>query len=354
MQLAQSHRHCQIVTSSVQIDLCLLPSPRKHIPDGGIGQTSSFMSLAGHIYLHVLYQPWCKLVDLWNDGGPLQRHHTAIGRQEMTLAANHLLPITEPRDPAAPTLEIQLLTGSRYWFQTAFLLRSLAPFVRLLPIIHDDGTLAGSPERDELQRIIPSIEFADRRETEIRLDDCLPRSRFPALRSRHDDLVLMRKILDVHAGRTGWRLFLDSDMLCLKRPNELLQRNEERIQPFHMTDVANAYGYPLEQLDQLAGRPVPRFVNTGMLGMHSEVIDWPDLERVCAKLNARPHYFQEQALIAHVLSRQTPAALPVADYRVLPNRRETENPQAVLHHFVAHSKRWYYQTTWRRFATRSS
>jgi len=308
------------------------------------------MSLAGRIFLHSFHQPWGRLRDLWLDGGPRQRRLTEAGRLAMLAAASQLPAIQPPTDPAAPEIELQLLTGQRYWFQTAFLLTSLAPHARIRATLHDDGTLAGTPALQSLLRIAPGSRLEPIVETEARLDATLPRSRFPALRSRRDDLVLMRKLLDVHVGRTGWRLFLDSDMLFLARPSLLLELDRSRARPLHMTDVDNAYGYPVAELDRLAGHPVPRRVNTGLLGLRSETIDWDDLERVCAELNRRPHYFQEQALFAHILSRQDPLALPAADYRVLPDRTETLHPRAVLHHFVAHSKRGYYQLTWHRFA----
>ena len=53
----------------------------------------------------------------------------------------------------------------------------------------------------------------------------------------------MRKLTDVHAGRTGWRLFLDSDMLFFARPDFLLAWLADPRQPCHMIDVVSAYGY---------------------------------------------------------------------------------------------------------------
>lgn len=308
------------------------------------------MSVAGRLFLHGLYQPWCRLRDLWLDGGPSQRRLTETGRLEMEAAARCLPMLKDPVDSSSATLEIHLLTGRRYWFQTAFLLHSLAPHVRLQPILHDDGTLAGSPELGLLLQQCPAARLEAPSDTEARLDLHLPRKRFPALRSRRDSLVLMRKILDVHAGRLGRSLFLDSDMLCVSRPDLLIELYLKGVSPFHMADVTDAYGYPPAFLDALAKHPVPRRVNTGILALQSDSIDWQQLERICAVLNERPHYFQEQALFASVLATQDPIRLPSADYLVLPGRSDTHRPKAAILHFVAHSKRWYYQHAWRQFA----
>jgi len=134
------------------------------------------------------------------------------------------------------------------------------------------------------------------------------------------------------------------------RPDLLIELYEKQATPFHMDDVTNAYGYTLNHLDSIAGRPVPRRVNTGILSLCSESIDWERLEHVCAVLNNKPHYFQEQALIANVLIEQNPMRLPSADYLVLPQRDDAYHPKAAILHFVAHSKRWYYQHAWRKFS----
>jgi hypothetical protein len=39
---------------------------------------------------------------------------------------------------------------------------------------------------------------------------------------------------------------------------------------------------------------------------------------------------------------------PAADYVTMPAKPESLEPTAVMHHYVAHSKRWYFQANWRR------
>jgi hypothetical protein len=60
-------------------------------------------------------------------------------------------------------------------------------------------------------------------------------------------------------------------------------------------------------------------------------------------------YYLEQALIAMLMAGRPCAIAPVADYVTKPGRKEGSTPGAVMHHYVAESKRWYFQQNWRRF-----
>ena len=282
-------------------------------------------------------------------GGPLEQWRTARGRDAMERAARDELPPLPPPPAAAPAPSVHVLTGRTLWYQTAFMLHSLARFQPVRVVVHDDGTLAGPP-RAALQRIIPWATFVAADEAGARLDRVLPPARYPSLRARRSELVLFRKIIDVHAGLAGWRLFLDSDMLFFREPTRLIEWLRAPDRAMHMVDVERAYGYDLELLNQLAGRTVPDLVNTGMLGLRSDAIDWDYLEKACADMIARAgtHYYQEQALVALHLARQPHAAFPREDYLVRPEPPETEACRAVMHHYVAGSKRWYFRANWRR------
>lgn len=296
------------------------------------------------------HRPAALLGDLIKDGGPRQRRLTEAGRLAMIAAAGRLPPLPAPPDNAP---RIHLLTGARYWHQTAFFLTSLAPHLPVRPVIHDDGTLAG-PAGDALRRLAPFAEILLDAEARARLDRLLPASRFPLLRARRETWVLFRKLLDVHVGEVGWNLFLDSDQLCLRRPELLIDWLRSPEVPLHMTDVGNAYGCPLPIMDEIAGRPVPRKVNTGILGLRSDEIDWEKLEWFCGALDARvhPHYYHEQAVTALMLAASPRRiATPLQDYVVLPGAAEGRGPRAVWHHYVAHSKRWYCQLRWRDFVS---
>ncbi len=307
------------------------------------------MSLLGKLFLHGVYQPWSKTRDLWRDGGRPERKKTAAGMNAMAAAAARL-PALPAAAPDAP--EIHLLTGKKFWFQSAFLLTSLHPHQAVRVLFHSDGTL-DQETWTALRRIVPTARLEESGDTEARLERILPTARFPRLRARRAHSVLYRKLLDVHVEQTGWTLFLDSDQLALRRPEQLLRWLHAPAGPLHMTDLADAYGCPRSYLDRIAGRPVPAQVNTGILGVESHRIDWEFLEHACGRLDEYqpPHYYHEQALTALLLARaENVAATAPHDYVVGPGKREGKHPTACWHHYVAQSKRWYYQRRWQAFS----
>jgi hypothetical protein len=260
-----------------------------------------------------------------------------------------------PPWPAAPegAPEVTFLTGRRYWYQTAFcawsLQRAVGPQWRFR--FCDDGSF-DQELATEARRLFPGSAIDLRADVEARLDAHLPEARFPALRRQRLTYVHLRKLTDVHAGRAGWRIVLDSDMLCFRAPTLLLDWLAAPGRPIHMTDVADAYGYPPGVLARLAGGPMPARVNVGICGLRSDALDWDGLEAWCRELlgSHGSSYYLEQALTALIVAGQPALALPVADYRVMPDAAECSRPTAAVHHYVDLSKRGYFRQAWRRIA----
>jgi hypothetical protein len=219
----------------------------------------------------------------------------------------------------------------------------------LRPVVLDDGTLDKSMQ-DALRRVFPHIRFDLRPAIEERLDRCLPASRFPTLRRHRLVYPHLRKLTDVHAGLTGWRLVLDSDMLFFRKPAFLLDWLADPQRPVHMIDVAPSYGYSPALLGELAGAPLAERLNVGVIGLQSNAVDWDRLEAWCRTLLEQhgSHYLLEQGLTAMLLAGQACAAAPEADYVALPSSREVRQPRAVMHHYVAESKTAYFRYGWRR------
>lgn len=276
------------------------------------------------------------------------------GRMDMQRAAAKL-PTLDP--PAGLVFDVHFMTGDALWYQTCFCFYSLqlhSP-IGLRPVIHSDGTLRPEQQRT-IQRVAPHACFERLSATEARLDRALPRSRFPLLRGRRDVAPLFRKLLDIHVGSPGWKLFLDSDMLFFREPTALLDWLRSPEIPCHMLDVASAYGYSPSLMAELAGCPIPERINTGIRGLCSEDVDWPQMESWCRAMIEREgaHYLQEQALTALHLAQRPHRAMPADDYLVLPSRAEAIEPRAVLHHYVAQSKAWYFRHGWRHVVATSS
>ena len=302
----------------------------------------------GRLALNLWHRPISRIRDSLRNGGPWQEHSTEVGRRQMKAAALNLPPLPPT---GGPPLELHLLTGRRFWYQTAFCLWSLARQTdRLLaPVIYDDGTLCEEC-RAPLQRLFPAARLVSRGEIHRRLDEHLPVAKYPALRERWLNYPNIRKLTEPHLGRTGWKLVLDSDLLFFRRPQFLLDWLNAPDRPLHAVDCETSYGYPRLLLSELAGAPVADLVNVGLTGLNGSEIEWDRLEYWTRELHTAggTSYYLEQALIAMMVAGRPCAIAPAVDYVTLPRPPETHDCRAVMHHYVAHSKRWYFQQNWRR------
>jgi hypothetical protein len=302
----------------------------------------------GQFLLKFYHTPAGRIRDSLRNGGPWQERRTERGRQEMELAARSLpVPVTG----TGRAIELHLLTGRRFWYQTAFCLWTLARASGrpLAPVIFDDGSLTAEYQ-ELLNRLFPATRFVTRAETVARLDEFLPVAKFPVLRERWLNYPNIRKLTDPHLGHTGWKLILDSDLLFFHRPEFLLAWVDAPDRPLHAVDCETSYGYNRARMNQLAGAPVADLVNVGLTGLEGDGLDWGQLEHWTRELQASEgtSYYLEQALIAMLVAGRPCAVAPAGDYVTLPRPPEAHACRAVMHHYVAHSKRWYFQHNWRR------
>jgi hypothetical protein len=218
---------------------------------------------------------------------------------------------------------------------------------RITPLIYDDGTLTADA-RDHIRRAVPWAELISAERSEERLDRLHPASSFPTLRAKRLDYPHLRKLTDIHLSAPSWTLVMDSDMLLFRHPHALASWFADPRAIF-MQDVMSAYGYSRGLMTELADGDIPDRINCGLYALYSPSIDWDRLEYWCRTQLERegPNYVQEQALTALLVAGAGAEALPAADYVVLPSLAEGRAPTAVLHHYVAHSKRSYFQHGWR-------
>ncbi|MEO0054870.1 MAG: hypothetical protein RLZZ50_817, partial [Verrucomicrobiota bacterium] len=241
------------------------------------------MSLPGQILYQCWHRPVAAARNSIRRGGPIAQWRAARGRAAMQATALSL-PLPPAREPGA-AFSVHLLTGRRFAYQTAFCLHSLAKHspLRLAPELYDDGTF-DEASRAIVLRLFPDAVIHRQSDTIARLDDALPASRFPVLRERWLNYPHIRKLTDVHAGRTGWRLVLDSDLLFWREPRLLIDWSTTPDRPLLATDCAENYGYPRPVLERLAGRPLPERLNVGLCGFRSDSIDWDFLEHAASAL----------------------------------------------------------------------
>lgn len=302
----------------------------------------------GKLAYRCWYRPRSRVREILAAGGLREVRRTELGRREMEASAYKLTPLT-PTDPAEP-LELHLLTGRRFWYQTAFCLWSFARASRrrLAPVIYDDGTLT-TEWQAPIARLFPLTQFVPQADIVSRLDEHLPAAQFPFLRERWRNYPNLRKLTDVHVGRTGWKLVLDSDLLFFHRPQFLLDWLARPEMPLHAVDCETSYGYPLALMSELAGKPISELVNVGLTGLDGSSLDWERLEYWCRTLIERhgTHYYLEQALIAMLIAGQNCAVATSDEYVTKPDENEARDCRAVMHHYVATSKKWYFRHCWR-------
>lgn len=303
---------------------------------------------AGRLAYHAWHAPLGAIGRSLAEGGPIEQWRTARGRRAMQRAAATLPPLTAP--PSRP-LELHLLTGRHFWDQTAFCLWTFARTAQrpVHPVLYDDGTLPETA-RTALAQVFPTARFVHREAIRAALDAHLPANRFPVLRDRWRHYPNIRKLIDIHLGQSGWKLVLDSDLLFFRPPTCLVHWLDSPTRPLHAVDVENAYGYPIALLSALAGAPVRARVNVGLCGLRSDSLDWDRIESWCRTLIARhgTSYYLEQALVATLTAGQECTVAPAGDYVTCPQPPEAGECRAVMHHYVAGSKTWYFRHNWRR------
>lgn len=249
-------------------------------------------------------------------------------------------------------VDLWYLTGSRFWYQTAYCAWTFGWHAGRSVNLHlvDDGTL--QPQQvGELERIFGRVSVVSSRESRTRLDALLPAGRYPVLRQRWYDYIHIRKLIDVHLGQHGPRLVLDSDMLFFARPQALLDwLDSDGERPLlYMTDCVESYGYSRPVLEELAGATLPVRLNVGICGMVSDRMDWPLIEEWSARLLAREgtSYYLEQALVAILAARTMGLQVPASDYITLPTTEQVRAGAGVLQHYVASAKADYFRRAWR-------
>ncbi len=252
---------------------------------------------------------------------------------------------------ASNALDIYFLTGKRFWYQTCFCAYSMSQYIhdfRLRPVIYDDGSLE-KQYQDEIVRIFPNAKLILKPEIDEYIDKYLPENKFPSLRERRLNYPNMRKLTDIHVNSQGWKLVLDSDMLFFRAPELLLNWLKCPQNLCHMIDVETSYGYSPDLMTSLAQAEIPERVNVGICGLKSDDIDWEQLEYWCKTMIEKEgtHYFQEQALVAMLMAGKSCTVAPPSEYIVMPERDEVIAPKAVLHHYVADSKPWYFRYGWK-------
>jgi len=305
------------------------------------------MSFPGKLIYNIYYRPLAGFNRIKKQG-IINSLIIKRAQQQMISAAYSLKEVSKP---GLPVYYIYFLTGKKYWYQTAFCLYSLQKVscsIQFNAILIDDGSFDDKLTKQILSQF-PSVKIQRADETESRLNQYLPAARYPVLHKKRKIYPHIRKLIDVHAGETGWKMVIDSDMLFFKGPELFENWLKTTSTPFFLHDAVHSYYYSNELMANLVGMPVTPNLNVGMIGLESGSINWDKLESWIIALEKQEgsNYLLEQALSAMIVAGQKVIVAPKDDYIVLPGEQESKSPAAVLHHYVAESKEWYFKNAWR-------
>jgi hypothetical protein len=267
--------------------------------------------------------------------------------KQMKIAADRVVVQKPPSN--LQTLNICFLTGKKYWHQTIFCALSLQKNTQhpIYFTFYDDGSFTEKLVL-KYQQQIPNSTFISLQQIEERLKITLPLNKYPYLNHKRHVYKHIRKLTDIHAGNTGWHLVLDSDMLFLKTPTQLIEWLKNPAQPFYMVDIETAYGYPIPEMEKLTKTTIAHKINVGAIGLKSETIDFDKLEHWAKYLetNFGKSYYLEQALSAMLIANQPSQIANKEEYIVYPTQQQVQNKIGTLHHYVDVSKKWYFMGAW--------
>jgi hypothetical protein len=303
--------------------------------------------LLGKLLYNFYYKPRGVLKDIAKSG-PLNYIATHFARLSMIRHSIHLKEISYPDNPQ---FVVYFLTGKKYWYQTSFCLYSLqkaSKDVTINAAFIDDGTISENLKR-KIKSQFPSSTLISKAKTEAILDEKLPKDRYPTIRAKRLKYPHLKKLTDIHIHSDGWKLVLDSDMLFYDYPDTLIDWLKQPQIPIFIRDPLMSYHYSLKLMQRITGHDITPFINVGVAGLKSENINWDQVELWIKELEdlEGTSYLLEQAITAMLVAGK---AIYIADdknYIVMPTKKETDNTIAVMHHYVAQSKEYYYKKAWK-------
>jgi len=260
---------------------------------------------------------------------------------------------TLPQLPAA-SLQIPkplwFMTGEKHWYQTAFCAWSFARYSRhtIRPVLIDDGTL-GEASLSGLRRLFPDLIVDSRSECDDRVERLLPIARFPKIHWIRNKQKLFRKLTDIHAGASDWRLFFDSDMLFFKEPEEIDRYLDEPSGHLAQRDCWESYGFSRGLTEKLCGHRLPEALNIGIFSMNGSRIDWERIEYWIGEMfgTEGSRYNVTQCTSAMIMAGRDLHVLDAEDYKVFSENPIRPHRFRVLEHYVQDSKPWYFGKAWK-------
>lgn len=272
------------------------------------------------------------LVDRWPYWWMVKRATEA--RTRFAAAAATLPPVAAPEGGVG---EIHMLCGKNHMDMAIW---SSWSFLRFLPhmklYVHSDGSLDDA-HQNEWCRVVPGITFIRKEAAEEKLNQRYPDC-FTLLKQWRKQHVYSAKVVDFHLfGDSQSLILLDSDVLCLQKPVELLSalRESSTVCTWN-EDEKSFYPTDLSRLRQITGVEVPPRFNSGLVMIRRlKTEDLAFAEDLLASFQENGinilHHWTEQAIIAALSTRHSRSYALASGYSVI---RGKTTPKAIVRHYV--------------------
>jgi hypothetical protein len=297
--------------------------------------------------INFLYRlPKSKIKKYKRFGGYYNYQKIVNGNKQMAKAVHKL-----PPSPSYPdALPLYFLTGKNYIHQTIFCIRSLSKVSteKFHFILVDDGTFT-LEINNLITKKLPGATVVSKEQIKANLAKYLPTDKFPVIHNKRKVYPHIKKLTDVHTINLGsWKMVLDSDMFFWKEPTEIINWLKQPVEPIHMVDCEESYGYSRSLMSELSQADIPKLLNVGIIGLNSNDLNWDTIEYWIKSLEEREStsYYLEQGLTAMIVSQNKSIFLNKDDYKVNPTLSDLEKTANILHHYVDLSKEVYLKKAW--------
>ena len=271
------------------------------------------------------------------------------GEQQMKKAAMNITPVSLAKDHL---LEVNYLTGAKYWHQTIFCAQSLARVLQgnVKINIYSDGTLNQTHEAF-IERAIPGIVFIIEEGVNEYLERFLPVSQFPTLHYLRKWHPFFRRLIDIHSD-TEWAVHLDSDMLFFDRPQQIIEAYQNKTAIYMEEHLQNSYFVDDEKIlkDKYNISCISN-VNGGIIAYNGN-IDYTDLEQKAKTLldqypNAGPAQV-EQTLMSYLLFKQNAKPLDKHLHPIFYDGNIGLDNSPIVRHYIFKAKLPYFTSEWKK------
>lgn len=271
------------------------------------------------------------------------------GEQQMKKVATSISPIPLTKDHL---IEVNYLTGAKYWHQTIFCAHSLARVLqgRVKINIYSDGTLHHSHEVI-MVRAFPGIAFISEKSVDEHLERFLPIAQFPTLNYLRKWHPFFRRLIDIHA-TTSWAIHLDSDMLFFNHPQQIIDAYQRKTAIYMQEHLDSSYFVDDEKtLKNKHDINCLGSVNGGIIAYNGD-IDYTDLEEKAKILLS--HYPDagpaqvEQTLMSYLLFKQSASPLDKHLHPIFYDSKIDVDDLQIVRHYIFKAKLPYLTAEWKK------